>query len=89
MPSMKRRRRSGKRASSSSSSGSKKPRVIKGRVNLRVAGYTGLQKIPPSALIQYLPANKLRAAAKKVLGKTGKKTKKRRAAKRRRRAGRK
>jgi hypothetical protein len=85
MPSPKRRKRSGKRASSSSSSGSKKPRVVKGRVNLRVAGYTGLQKIPPSALIPYLPANKLRQAAKKALGKAGKKTKKRRVTKRRRR----
>lgn len=67
----KRKRRSGKRSTSSSSS--KKPRVVKGRVNLRVAGYSGLQKIAPSSLIPFLPASKLRLAAKKALGASGKK----------------
>jgi hypothetical protein len=69
MPSSgKRRRRSGKTSASS-----KKPRVVKGRVTLRVAGYSGVQKLPPSALIPYLPANKLRQAAKRALGASGKK----------------
>jgi hypothetical protein len=72
MPSSgKRRRRAGKKSTTSSSS--KKPRVIKGRVTLRVAGYSGVQKIAPSALIPYLPATKLRQAAKRALGATGKK----------------
>lgn len=75
MPSSgKRRKRSGKK--STSSSASRKPRVIKGRVTLRVAGYSGLQKIPASALIPYLPATKLRQAAKRALGVSGKKKKK-------------
>lgn len=69
MPSSgKRKRRSGK-----TSSASKKPKVVKGRVTLRVAGYSGVQKLPPSALIPYLPANKLRQAAKRALGASGKK----------------
>lgn len=73
----RRKRRSGKRsATSSSGSSSKKPRLVKGRVNLRVAGYSGLQKIAPSQLIPFLPANKLRLAAKKALGKSGKRKKK-------------
>jgi hypothetical protein len=72
----KRRKRSGKRTSSSVSSGSKRPRVVKGRVNLRVVGYSGLQKIPPSALIPFLPASKLRQAAKRALGASGKGKKK-------------
>jgi hypothetical protein len=42
-------------------------RVVKGRVNLRLSGYSGVQKIPPGSLIPYLPLNKVRAAAKKVL----------------------
>jgi hypothetical protein len=73
----RKRRSSGKRSSSSGSSGgSKRPRLVKGRVNLRVAGYSGLQKIAPSQLIPYLPANKLRQAAKKALGASGKRKKK-------------
>jgi len=73
MPSSgKRKKRSGKRNSTSSS---KKPRVVKGRVTLRVAGYSGVQKIAPSALIPYLPATKLRHAAKRELGASGKKKK--------------
>lgn len=67
----RRKKRSGKRSATSGSS--KKPRVIKGRVNLRVAGYSGLQKIAPSSLIPYLPASKLRQAAKRALGASGKK----------------
>jgi hypothetical protein len=66
----KRKRRSGKRSIASSSS--RKPRVVKGRVNLKVAGYSGLQKIAPSLLIPYLPASKLRQAAKRALGVSGK-----------------
>jgi hypothetical protein len=42
-------------------------------VTLRVAGYSGVQKIAPSALIPYLPATKLRQAAKRALGASGKK----------------
>jgi hypothetical protein len=76
MPPSRRKRRSGKRSASSSSGSSKRPRLIKGRVNLRVAGYSGLQKIAPSQLIPFLPANKLRQAAKKALGASGKRKKK-------------
>lgn len=68
----KRKRRSGKRSRASSSAG-RKPRVVKGRVNIRVAGYSGLQKIAPSSLIPFLPTNKLRQAAKRALGASGKK----------------
>ena len=84
----RRKKRSGKRSATSGSS--KKPRVIKGRVNLRVAGYSGLQKIAPSSLIPYLPASKLRQAAKRALGASGKKktTRRRRKSKGRRRKGR-
>lgn len=48
-----------------------KPRVVKGRVNVRVAGYLGVQKLAPSKLIPYLPANKLTQAAKKALVASG------------------
>lgn len=64
----KRRRRTGKKASSS-----KRPRVVKGRVSIKVPGYKGLQKVAPSSLIPYLPTSKLRQAAKRALGASGKK----------------
>jgi hypothetical protein len=69
----RRRRRSGKKTQGSSAS--RKVRVVKGRVNLKVAGYSGLQKLAPSTLIPYLPASKLRQAAKRALGASGKKKK--------------
>lgn len=49
---------------------SKKPRVVKGRLQIRVRGYAGVQKIAPSTLIPFLPTVKLRAAAKKVLSRS-------------------
>lgn len=58
-------KRSRKKASGSSSSS--KPRVVKGRVNIKVVGYPGVQKVAPSQLIPYLPISKLKQAAKKAL----------------------
>lgn len=45
--------------------------MVKGRVNVRVAGYLGVQKLAPSKLIPYLPATKVRQAAKKALVASG------------------
>lgn len=69
MPSGGSRKRRSVKKSGSASTNSRKPKVIKGRVNLRVPGYLGLQKLAPSALIPYLPASKLKQAAKKALSK--------------------
>lgn len=69
--SMPARRRSAGRKRRTGSSKSTKPRLVKGRVNVRVAGYLGVQKLAPSKLIRYIPANKLKVAAKKVLAATG------------------
>lgn len=49
-----------------------KPRVVKGRVQVRVAGYSGVQKLAPSTLIPFLPVTKIKAAAKRALAATGK-----------------
>jgi hypothetical protein len=65
MPARTRSSRKKKKTSKKASKG--KLRVIKGRVNLKLSGYSGVQKIPPGSLIPYLPVNKIRAAAKKVL----------------------
>ena len=46
---------------------SRKIRLVKGRVQLRVQGYSGVQHIPSSHLIRYIPSSRLRFAAKKVL----------------------
>lgn len=75
MPSSGARKKKTTGKKSKSPSGNKKPKVVKGRVTLRVAGYSGVQKIAPSALIPYLPATKLRQAAKRALGASGKKRK--------------
>jgi hypothetical protein len=49
-------------------------RVSKGKVSLRIAGYSGLQKLGASELIRFVPLNKLKSAAKKILKRSGKKT---------------
>ena len=64
-----------------------KPRVVKGKVNIRVAGYLGVQKLAPSKLIPYLPATKVRQAAKKALVASGNRPGKRVAKRRRGRKG--
>lgn len=66
-----------------------KPRIVNGRLSLKVSGFSGTQKISPSALIPYLPVTKLRAAAKRALNKTrkvgSKKSRRRRTTRRRKR----
>lgn len=61
------RKRSTKRASSKASRG---VRIVKGRVALRVAGYSGVQRLAPSHLIKFVPLSKIRIAAKRVLSTT-------------------
>ena len=51
-----------------------KVRVVKGRVRLRVAGYSGVQSLSPSHLVKHISSAKLRLAAKKVLRLTKKKS---------------
>jgi hypothetical protein len=51
------------------------PRVIKGRINLKVKGYPGVQKLAPSHLLPFVPIGKLRIAALHHLRKTRKPTK--------------
>ena len=45
-----------------------KVRVIKGKVALRVGGFPGVQHVGASQLVRFVPLNKLRTAAKRVLG---------------------
>lgn len=54
------RRRKGSRVS--------KVRIIKGKVALRIGGFPGVQKVGASQLVRFVPLNKLRTAAKRVLG---------------------
>ena len=64
-------------------------RVVKGQVSLRVGGHPGVQRLRAGQLLPYLPLNKLRAAAKRVLGRAGGRvSKRRRGVRRRRRVGR-
>lgn len=45
-------------------------RIVKGKVALRVSGFPRIQRLGASQLVRFVPLNKLRAAAKKVLGKS-------------------
>lgn len=45
-----------------------KVRVINGRVALRIGGFPGVQRVGASQLVRFVPLNKLRLAAKRVLG---------------------
>ena len=53
------------------SAGSNKIRVVGGKIRLRVTGYQGLQSLSPSALVRFIPATKLRLAARRVLNTQG------------------
>ena len=72
MPAVTRRRK--KAAARGRRRGSSKVRIIGGRVRLRVAGFPGVQALSPSHLVRHIAANKLRLAAKKVLGQLRKNT---------------
>jgi hypothetical protein len=52
--------------------GGNKIRFVKGRVQLRVAGYAGTRYLSPAHLVRHISAAKLRLAAKHVLRKTEK-----------------
>ena len=62
-----------------------KVRVVNGRVALRVGGFPGVQRVGASQLVRFVPLNKLKAAAKRVLGQSSfrRRTKGRRGRKRR------
>lgn len=60
-------------------------RLTKGRLSLRVAGYPGYHRIAASQLVRYVPLAKLKQAAKRVLGASGKRRSSRKRVYRRRR----
>jgi hypothetical protein len=64
--------------------GLKGVKFSKGRLALRVGGFSGVQRLAPSQLIRFIPLAKLKQAARKVLQKSkGKTIKKRRKSKKR------
>ena len=42
-------------------------KLIKGRINLKVPGYKGVQKIFPSHIIRFIPITNVKLAAKRLL----------------------
>jgi hypothetical protein len=72
-----RKRRSKSKKGKRKYTGLKGVKFIKGKVALRISGYKGISKLSASDLVRYIPLAKLRAAGKKILGKS-KKSKKRR-----------
>ena len=86
-----------KRKRSAGGGGKRRPkkqtvRLTKGRLSLRVAGFQGTHRLAPSALVRYIPLNKLKLAAKKVLRASGVPTRKggrkKKSSRRRRKGGR-
>lgn len=75
---VRRRRRGPRRQRSKSEQGRRrqtrggrrvtKVKIVKGKVSLRVGGFPGVQRVGASQLVQFVPLDKLRAAAKRVLG---------------------
>jgi hypothetical protein len=78
-------RRRKKRRVVSRVKGAKGVRVTKGRVSIKVPGHPGVSKLPASQLVRFVALNKLKAAAKKVLGHRGKKVKRKKKKHRKRR----
>ena len=80
--SMPRKKRSGKTRKAKGRSvakGFKGIKFSKGRLSLRIGGYSGIQRLAPSQLVRFIPLSKLKQAARKVLQKSGgKKTRRRR-----------
>jgi len=70
------------------SRGVSKIRIVKGKVALRIGGFPGVQRVGASQLVRFVPLNKLRSAAKKVLGAPPKRGKKSRKGGKRKRQGR-
>lgn len=71
MPPRRRRRSKRLRKKRPIRRGLKGVRVTKGRISLKVGGYSGIQKLGASELIHFIPLAKLRVAAKKVLRRSG------------------
>ena len=66
--------------------GKKVLRVTDGKFSIRVPGYSGGQQFSASQILPLIPVSKVRAAAKRVLSKSGKK-KTRKARRRRKKKG--
>ena len=65
-------RKSKENTSNSNLPRKKLPNIVNnGKLNIKVEGYSGIQKIPISALIQYIPISKLKEATVKVLVASG------------------
>jgi hypothetical protein len=62
-----------KRKSSKRKTGKKALRVTKGRVSLKVKGYSGNHSFSASQILPYIALSKVKLAAKKILSKSGKK----------------
>jgi len=61
-----------------------KVRVVRGRVGVKVAGFSNLQYVPASQIVRLIPVSRLRVAAKRILGKPPKSKRRVRRANRRR-----
>ncbi len=81
--SMPRRSKLGKQKKGKRRSALKGVKFSKGRLALRIKGYSGVQRLAPSQLVRYIPLVNLKQAARKVLGHAGGKRTKRRKSKKR------
>ena len=72
LPMAPRKKKSGKKKGSKK--GKKKGiRVTKGKISIKVPGYSGGQKFSASEILPFIAVSKVKAAAKRILSKSGKK----------------
>jgi len=68
--SARRPRRKRSQVATSRRGGGNKVRIVKGRVVVKVGGYPGTHRFGAGQLIRFVPLNKIKQAAKRILGST-------------------
>jgi len=71
-----------KRSVATSKRGGNKVRIVKGRVVVKVGGYPGTHRFAAGQLIRFVPLNRIKLAAKRVLGSSSRFRRRRRKVKR-------
>ena len=78
----RRPRRKRSQVATSRRGGGNKVRIVKGRVVVKVGGYPGTHRFGAGQLIRFVPLNKIKLAAKRILGSSGRLCRRRKTSKR-------
>ncbi len=71
-----------KRSAATAKRGGNKVRIVKGRVVVKVGGFPGTHRFGAGQLIRFVPLNKIKLAAKRILGSSGRLRRRRKTSKR-------